>query len=163
VNVVIATASADETRRLGETLARLLHPGDLLALSGELGAGKTVFVQGLAAGLGSDPSALVTSPTFVILHEYPGPIPLFHFDFYRLGRPEEVLALGFEEYVEDEGICAVEWAEKFPGLFAGHALWLRFERVGEEERRIEFSAGPALAGRWPALAAALGGVVSAED
>lgn len=123
-------------------------PADVVALSGELGTGKTVFVQGLATGVGTDQEVLVTSPSFVILHEYPGRLPLYHFDFYRLGKKDEVEELGYEEYFDGDGVCAVEWADKFDGLYGPGTLWVKFTRTGESERTIEFIPGEGLWGRW---------------
>ena len=142
MTVVLETGSRSQTAAAGAALGRLLRPGDVLALTGPLGAGKTVFTQGLAAGLACDPAVPVTSPTFVIMHEYPGPIPLFHFDFYRLAREEDALGIGCEEFFEAEGVCAVEWAEKFSGLFPATALRLRIVRLSEDRRRIELEPGP---------------------
>lgn len=102
------TGSPDETQALAARLARLLRPGDAVVLSGDLGAGKTTFVKGLALGLGMDPAEVV-SPTFTLINEYPGQIPLFHFDLYRLADGRELAELGFDEYLEREGICAIEW------------------------------------------------------
>ena len=146
----LKTKNAEETRDLAAGLAEALRPGDVLALSGPLGAGKTVFVQGLARGLGMS-GVLATSPTFVILHEYPGRVPLYHFDFYRLERIEEVFGLGYEEFFEGPGVTAVEWADKFPDLFGDSALWVRMEPISESERRIEVEAGPGLSGRWTGI------------
>lgn len=160
--LALRTRSADETRLLGETLGRLLRPGDVLALSGELGAGKTMLVQGLARGLGCDPSVPVTSPTFVLMHEYPGPVPLFHFDFYRLAREEDVVGLAADEYFEGEGVSAVEWSEKFPAWF-GDALWVRLARVTEDERRVEVSAGPKWDDRLAKIFSALVSAGLSED
>lgn len=137
------TRSAEETRGLGERLGKTLKQGDVLALRGELGAGKTVLVQGLARGLGADPGVLVTSPTFVILHEYPGRTPLYHFDFYRLAAEKEALDLGLDEYLEGEGVAAVEWADKFPALFGPQTLWVDFQMTGENSRRLELCPGKA--------------------
>ena len=104
------THSASETEQLGFRLARRLKPGDVIALRGGLGAGKTAFTRGLARGLGiEDP---VTSPTYTIVNEYPqGRLPLFHFDMYRLRDAEELFDLGWEDYLDRGGICAVEWSE----------------------------------------------------
>lgn len=107
---IIFLASAEETSSFGEELAPLLKPNTVLALSGDLGAGKTTFVQGLARGLGIDQPIL--SPTFVYLNLYPGIRPLFHFDLYRLKSSSDFFSLGFEEYFEKEGICAIEWPER---------------------------------------------------
>lgn len=106
---VIKTFSAAETRALGEKLAPLLKPGDVICLNGDLGAGKTAFSQGVARGLGvTDP---VTSPTFTLINEYQGRLPLYHFDVYRLGGPEEMEDLGYEEYFYGRGVCLIEWAQ----------------------------------------------------
>lgn len=102
------TTSPDETQALAARLARLLRPGDVVVLSGDLGAGKTTFVKGLALGLGIDPAEVV-SPTFTLINEYPGEIWLFHFDLYRLEDGRELAELGFDEYLERGGICAIEW------------------------------------------------------
>ncbi len=131
-----ATASPEETSALGCRLAADARPGDVWALAGDLGAGKTHFVQGVAAGMGA--SGPATSPTFTLVHEYPGGrIPVFHFDFYRLENASEALALGWEEYIDDGGgLTLVEWADKFPALLPPGTRWLRFE-IGEGDvRRI---------------------------
>ncbi|HEX6971584.1 MAG TPA: tRNA (adenosine(37)-N6)-threonylcarbamoyltransferase complex ATPase subunit type 1 TsaE [Limnochordia bacterium] len=107
---VFESESAADTMALAARLVRLLRPGDAVVLGGPLGAGKTTFVKGLAAGLGIDP-AVVISPTFTLIHEYAGPIPLFHFDLYRLRSGQELAELGFEEYLERGGIVAIEWGE----------------------------------------------------
>lgn len=138
-NLSVITGSAEETRELGARVGRSVEAGAVIALCGELGTGKTVFVEGLARGLETDKGVLVTSPTFVILHEYPGRVSLYHFDFYRLHSAEEVRNLGYEEYFEADGVCAVEWGDKFPELFGPKTLWVRFSSVGEEGRLIEFS------------------------
>jgi len=135
--IEVRTISPEQTRGLGAALARALRPGDVVALAGELGAGKTVLVQGMARGLGVSPRTLVTSPSFVLLHEYQGNMPLYHFDFYRLSKEDEVLALGYEEYQSGCGICAIEWADRFPGLFGQKAVWVAI-RSGEGDVR-EFS------------------------
>ncbi len=141
----VISGSPEITRSLGRALGRVVNAGEVVAVSGKLGAGKTLFIQGIAIGLGTDPQVPVTSPTYTLVHEYPGPRPLFHFDFYRLGRIEEVLALGYEEYFYDDGVSTVEWPEKFPELFPAETLWVNLERRkaegyrGEEPRRISFS------------------------
>ena len=102
--------SEAETERLGAALAPRLPPGTVIAFAGDLGAGKTAFTRGLARGLGVD--GRVTSPTYTIVNEYPGQVPLFHFDLYRLSDPEELFDIGWEDYLERGGILAVEWSER---------------------------------------------------
>ncbi len=104
------TRSSEETFNIGKALGKLLKQGDVIAFFGELGAGKTVFAQGIAQGI--DVKEYVTSPTFTIINEYQGALPLYHFDVYRLEEPEELLELGYEEYFYGEGITVIEWAEK---------------------------------------------------
>ena len=107
----IVTASVEQTEQAGAQLARRLSPGDVVALTGDLGAGKTAFVRGLAAGLGV--SQPVTSPTFTIVNEYEGGrCPLFHFDLYRLVDGDALFDIGWEDYLSRGGICAVEWSER---------------------------------------------------
>jgi len=134
---VYRSRSAEETLALGKALGGKLQAGDIVALAGGLGSGKTVFVQGLAAGLGTDPKVPVTSPSYTLVHEYPGPLPLYHLDFYRLSQPASALGLGLEEYFEGEGVTAVEWAEKFPELFPKATIWIKIERTNEEDRIIK--------------------------
>ena len=137
----ITTASPAETAALGARLARDATAGEVWALVGDLGAGKTHFVQGIAAGLGA--AAQVTSPTFTLVHEYTGGrLPLFHFDLYRLRSEEEALALGWEEYLDAGGLMVVEWADKFPALLPpgdGGVRWFRFEILEGDVRRIVVS------------------------
>ena len=129
-----------DTLAAGRTLAATLNAGDVLALIGGLGAGKTHFVKGLAAGLGLDPGG-VTSPTFALLHEYRAPgvarLPLFHSDFYRLEHAAEVATLGLDElFDEGGGITAVEWADRFPELLPPGTRWLSFATGTDGERTI---------------------------
>ena len=129
----IISHSPEETFRAGHEEAARVRAGDVLALVGDLGAGKTQWVKGLAAGLGSD--ALVTSPTFTLIHEYGGGrLPLYHVDCYRLERPEELLAIGIDDYLDGHGVLAIEWADKFPELIPASARWVRF-RIGEGDER----------------------------
>jgi len=102
--------SVEETEALGEALAKALSPGDVLAYFGDLGAGKTAFTRGLARGLGC--TGRVTSPTFTIVNEHEGVIPLFHFDMYRLSDSDELFDIGWEDYLARGGVCAVEWSER---------------------------------------------------
>ena len=108
--MTVITKSPEQTELLGKKLAELLRPGDVIAYYGDLGAGKTAFTRGLAAGLGIREA--VTSPTYTIVNEYlSGRMPLFHFDMYRLSSSEELFDIGWEDYLERGGVCAVEWSE----------------------------------------------------
>src|SRR5450432_1200180 len=128
--------SAEETIATGRTYGRSARKGDVFALIGNLGAGKTQFVKGFVAGLGS--SAEVTSPTFVLVHEYEdGRLPVYHFDFYRLGNSEAVLQLGFDDYVFGDGVSLIEWADRYSNLIPREAKWLSFELKGENTRVIQ--------------------------
>jgi tRNA threonylcarbamoyladenosine biosynthesis protein TsaE len=111
----VETAGEEETEALGEHLAFCLAPGDILALYGELGAGKTCLVRGIARGLGID-EGCVASPSFTLINEYRGRVPLIHLDGYRLDSAEAFQELGLEDYFEGEGILVIEWAEKVPNL-----------------------------------------------
>lgn len=116
-------------------MAGELEAGSVLALQGELGAGKTHFTKGVAAGLGS--TASVTSPTFTIVHEYPDGIrPIYHFDFFRLEDAPAAIRLGLDEYFFGEGVSVVEWADRFAELIPGGARWIRFEMTSERTRAI---------------------------
>jgi tRNA threonylcarbamoyladenosine biosynthesis protein TsaE len=123
-----------DTLAFARELAGRLRPGAILALTGDLGAGKTQLVKGLASGLGF--RGEVTSPTFTLIHEYlGGRVPLFHFDFYRLESEAEALQLGLDEYFNDTGICVVEWAGKFPDLIPSEARWFHVS-IGDEDTRV---------------------------
>jgi tRNA threonylcarbamoyladenosine biosynthesis protein TsaE len=128
----IVTHSAAETAEAGARLARALRPGAILHLFGDLGAGKTVFVRGLAAGLGLDPDE-VSSPTFTLVQEYRGPVTLFHVDLYRL-KGAEVGDLELDALAAD-GILAIEWADRLPEPDA-RAIIVRIEDAGEDDRRV---------------------------
>ena len=129
--------SVAETVAYGGRRAQSLHAGDVLALAGDLSTGKTQFVKGLVAGLGSDDE--VTSPTFTLIHEYTsGRLPVYHLDFYRLSHRDELRQLGLEDYFNGEGVCVIEWADRFPEILPAWAEWLWFETRGESERAIFF-------------------------
>ena len=123
--------STEETERFGETLARELHGGDVLAFTGSLGMGKTAFTRGLARGLGC--RGRVTSPTFTIVNEYEGKIPLFHFDMYRLGSSEELFDIGWDDYLARGGVCAVEWSERVSDALPEDTIFVDIARSGEGE------------------------------
>ena len=133
--------SPGETFDLGRSVAATLRGGEVLALDGDLGAGKTQFVKGLAAGLGHDCD--VTSPTFTMIHEYTGGrLPLHHFDFYRLEKEDEALRIGLDEYLGGDGVAVIEWAGKFAALLPGSTRWFRFRTTTEDTREIEETAPP---------------------
>ena len=126
-----------ETKAVGERLAREIQTGDVLALVGDLGAGKTQFVKGLAKGLGS--AAVVTSPTFTLVHEYQGSrLPIYHFDFYRIESLAALRAIGFDEIVFGDGVSVIEWADRFADAIPPRARWIKFEIVSDDQRRILF-------------------------
>jgi len=135
--MIVITNSEDETVREGEKLGRTLAPGDVVALYGGLGAGKTAFTRGLASGLGI--RFCVSSPTFTIVNEYPGDTPLFHFDMYRLENEKELFDIGWDDYLERSGVCAVEWSEKVPGAFSQDAIVVKIESLGGDKRRLEIT------------------------
>jgi len=125
--------SAEETQRFAEQLAMHLQPADLLALEGDLGAGKTTFTQGLARGLGV--RSVVNSPTFTIIKEYQGRLPLYHMDVYRVG--EDVDSLGLDDYFFGDGVCVVEWASLIEDVLPADRLTVILEKAGEEQRLLK--------------------------
>ena len=132
------SASAAETEAAGTRLAEKIQGGDVLALVGDLGAGKTQFVKGLAKGLGS--KDVVTSPTFTLLHEYQGDrLPIYHFDFYRIESLAALLAIGFDELIFGGGVTVIEWADRFAEAIPSPARWIKFEIVSGDQRRIDLS------------------------
>lgn len=127
--------SVRETEQVGEELAARLTPGAVLAFTGDLGAGKTAFVRGLAQGLGI--SERVTSPTFTIVNEYEGGrLPLFHFDMYRLGSSDELFDIGWEDYLARGGVCAVEWSENVADALAGGCIRVDIRRGEADTQRV---------------------------
>ena len=137
------TNSPAETEAVGAALAAVLQPGAVIAYRGDLGAGKTAFTRGLARGLGVKES--VTSPTYTIVNEYlSGSMPLFHFDMYRLGSEDELFDIGWEDYLERGGVCAVEWSENVADAMEG-AIIVTIEKLDEDSRRITIEGGEDLA------------------
>jgi len=133
------TNSADETRDLGKQVAAHLRPGDVIALVGPLGAGKTQFVKGLAAGLGVTDPRSVNSPTFVLVQEYHGRLTLYHLDAYRLGSVKELSAIGFDELCDAGGVVVVEWADRVKSLLPESAIQIEMTPTGETVRRINIT------------------------
>lgn len=132
---VIETASPGETVRFGRSLGEQLRPGDVLALIGPLGAGKTQLVRGLARGLGAP--GPVTSPTFKLVNEYAGRVRLYHIDAYRLSGPGDLVALGCDEFFDGDGAAAVEWADRVAAALPEQRLQIEIDIVGRESRRLE--------------------------
>lgn len=133
------THSPEETEKIGEALAKSLQPGTILAYRGDLGAGKTAFTRGLARGLGCKET--VTSPTYTIVNEYlGGRLPLFHFDMYRLASSDDLWDIGWEDYLDREGVCAVEWSENVQDAMED-AITVTIEKLGETTRRITIEGG----------------------
>ena len=139
----VITHSPEETEKVGEKLGQCLSPNTILAFRGDLGAGKTAFTRGLARGLGCVEQ--VTSPTYTIVNEYlSGRIPLFHFDMYRLANADDLWDIGWEDYLDRGGICAVEWSENVRDALE-NAIFITIEKIGEDSRRIQIEGGEKLA------------------
>lgn len=134
----VTTASASSTIDCGRMLGELLIPGDFLALVGDLGAGKTHFVKGVAQGIGIAADETVCSPSYTILNIYQGRIPLYHFDLYRLTGGSQIADLGFDEYFEGDGACVVEWSERLGDQIPDDALRIVFHVDGPEQRTLTF-------------------------
>jgi tRNA threonylcarbamoyladenosine biosynthesis protein TsaE len=147
----IVSRIPQETQALGERLGARLGPGDVVACIGELGAGKTCFLQGLARGLGV--TSAVTSPTFVLVNQYRGRVPVYHVDAYRTGSLTELVDIGIEEMLHGDGVTVVEWADKLRPLLPAGAFVVTIEGLGDEPRAIRIEAPP---GREDALASLSG-------
>lgn len=131
----LTSRSSEETEQIAADLAADLPPGSVLALYGDLGAGKTCFIRGLARGLGV--TRHVHSPTFTLINEYPGRIPLYHMDLYRIGHADEELDFGLDDYLFGKGVCAIEWAERVEKLLPSHTIRVTMKLgAGEDERQI---------------------------
>jgi tRNA threonylcarbamoyladenosine biosynthesis protein TsaE len=145
----VISRAPDETRKVGAALAELLVPGDVVSLTGDLGAGKTAFVQGAARALGVQEP--VTSPTFVLVRQYRGDVPVHHVDVYRLDRVQEVLDLGFEDLLDPSGVVFVEWGDAIDALLPDDHLRVEIT-TGDDARRLSFAGrGTRWAGRWERL------------
>ena len=141
--MVFFTNSPEETEQLGSALGKLLPAGAVLAYEGDLGAGKTAFTRGLARGLGA--TEPVTSPTYTIVNEYlSGRLPLFHFDMYRLSSADDLWDIGWEDYLDRNGVCAVEWSENVREAME-NAIFVKFDKLGDCQRRITIEGGDSLA------------------
>lgn len=133
--LALESKSPGETFKLGELLGSMAGPGDIFCLSGDLGAGKTVLAKGVAAGLGVE--GRVASPTFTLINEHRGRLPFYHMDVYRLGGPEDMADLGYEEYFYGPGVTLVEWAEIIAGVLPEERLDISIAREGEDLRNIK--------------------------
>ena len=141
--MIYTTNSPAETEAIGAALGKILPAGTVIAYRGDLGAGKTAFTRGLARGLGC--TDLVTSPTYTIVNEYlGGRLPLFHFDMYRLASSDDLWDIGWEDYLDRNGICAVEWSENVEDAME-NAIWVSIRKTGDESRTITIEGGEFLA------------------
>lgn len=138
-SVEIISQSSEHTFRLGKQLSKRIRAGDILAFCGELGAGKTCFIQGICRGLGVPETRYVTSPSFVILNIYKGRLPIYHIDFYRITHKDEILDLGYEEFFFSEGVCLIEWAERAMDLLPDEYLKITIEAISPNVRKIKIS------------------------
>ena len=135
------SSSVQETEALGRALAQHLTPGTVVAVTGDLGAGKTAFVRGMAQGLGI--AQRVTSPTFTIVNEYEGGrLPLFHFDMYRLGSADDLFDIGWEDFLRRGGVCAVEWSETVQEALDADTIYVDIRRGAEDNQRVLTIRGP---------------------
>ncbi len=134
------TNSPEETEELGRHLGSLLGPGAFLALRGDLGGGKTCFTRGVVQAVAPESAHLVASPTFAIMNHYPGILPVYHFDFYRMATEDDITDLGFMDYLYGEGVCIVEWSERLESLLPANHLRVTFHYEGFEKRRITVEA-----------------------
>jgi tRNA threonylcarbamoyladenosine biosynthesis protein TsaE len=138
--LILHSDSPEATLAIGRALGRAAEPGLVVALIGPLGAGKTQLVRGVAEGLEVPDSRAVSSPTFVLIQEYAGRLPIYHFDTYRLTRPDQFADLGPEEYFEGDGVCLVEWADRVREILPGEPLEIHIEIFAESRRRLLFRA-----------------------
>ena len=136
-NAIFEIGNERGTEALGRALATLLAPGDVVGLSGDLGAGKTAFARAVARGLGVPDGVPVTSPTFTLVNEHAGRLPVYHMDLYRLGDARELIGLGLWEYYGGAGVCLVEWCDRFEELWPEEALVLVIHLGEGEARRVE--------------------------
>jgi tRNA threonylcarbamoyladenosine biosynthesis protein TsaE len=138
--VVLISRSAAQTEAIGRTLGSLLPAGSFLALFGDLGGGKTCFTRGVVAALAPESAHLVASPTYAIMNEYPGRLPVYHFDFYRLASGAEIVELGFDDYFGAKGVCIVEWSERLGATLPADHLGITFIHGGDDRRKIVLEA-----------------------
>ena len=148
LSVTIRSTGPDMTARIGRLVGKHLAPGDIVALAGELGSGKTCLTQGIARGIGVPEGFPVTSPTFTIINEYPGTVTLYHLDVYRLSGPGDLDDLGYEEYFYGDGVVVIEWAEKIERVLpAEKCCFISMRYIDENTREIRISGSSANVGR----------------
>ncbi len=135
-HLIIRTGSDRETIGLGRKIGALLSPGDVIALTGPLGSGKTWLTKGIALGLGVDPAMVITSPSFSLVNEYSAGYPLYHMDLYRLERISDILATGLEEYLYNDGVAVVEWADRLPEILPEWSITMSFRIIDDQDREI---------------------------
>lgn len=138
--MMVYSKSPSETIRIGKAIGGRLQPGDVVALIGELGAGKTQFIKGLSQGAGVERSAYVSSPSFTLIREYKGKMPFYHIDLYRLEEEKDAEELGLDEFFHGEGITAIEWADRISSLLPGEFLRIQIHDAGKQTRSIELVA-----------------------
>ena len=137
------THSPEETQAIGQQIGETLNAGDVIALVGDLGAGKTCLTQGIARGIGIASHEVVNSPSYTLINEYAGEIPIYHIDLYRLEHRGEIVDLGLEEYLEGTGICVIEWADRMTNLLPANHIQITMKWVDESTRIIELRRNPA--------------------
>lgn len=140
--IIVITCSSLETSSLAGKIGKKLREGDIIALSGELGSGKTCFTGGIARGLGVDEKYQITSPTFTLINEYPAKLRLCHFDVYRLNGCSDLDDLGYEEYFSGNSVVVIEWAEKIAPVIPERAIHVNFEYIDENKRKITIKGPP---------------------
>jgi tRNA threonylcarbamoyladenosine biosynthesis protein TsaE len=136
MNHTFFTDSPYDTQIVGQQIGEILQKGDVLCLTGDLGAGKTTLIKGIAQKLTNTPPEEITSPTFTYLHIYQGPVTLYHFDLYRLSSEEEFLQAGFHEFLQRDGICCIEWPDRLPKNLSSSCALLDIAYLGPEKRKI---------------------------
>lgn len=138
----ILTKSAEETIELGKSIGTKLKPGAIVAFYGELGSGKTTMIKGICLGLGVEEQTIVKSPSFIMVNEYQGKWPIYHIDLYRIKNLQEILSIGFDEYLNAKGICLIEWAEKIENELPINIIKVELEVLSAFERKVKVSGLP---------------------
>jgi len=136
-SLCLISGSSEDTLKIGKTIGENLDPGDVVALIGELGSGKTLLAQGIAQGICVPNEYRITSPTFTLINEYPGRIKLYHLDIYRLTGMEDLASLGYEDYFYGDGVVVIEWAEKVMDILPEESLIVRFQYLDEQRRELK--------------------------